>query len=102
MGGAPPSVGGVVGKEECKGRAGDLGVRGLPCCFSSLAPSPWPVSARQKSGEGGIRTLETGITRLRDFQSRSFDHSDTSPIFFPLPGSGALASLRSLGWGRTV
>lgn len=31
-----------------------------------------------ESGEGGIRTLET-VARLRDFQSRSFGHSDTSP-----------------------
>ena len=30
------------------------------------------------SGEGGIRTPET-VARLRDFQSRSFSHSDTSP-----------------------
>src|SRR3954453_13659325 len=31
------------------------------------------------SGEGGIRTLEAGKTRPRDFQSRSLSHSDTSP-----------------------
>lgn len=30
------------------------------------------------SGAGGIRTHET-VTRLRDFQSRSFSHSDTAP-----------------------
>src|SRR5262245_9555885 len=39
----------------------------------------WRVFASEgKSGEGGIRTLET-VARLRDFQSRSFSHSDTSP-----------------------
>ena len=32
-----------------------------------------------ESGEGGIRTLETGQPRPRDFQSRSLSHSDTSP-----------------------
>ena len=32
----------------------------------------------QSSGERGIRTLET-VTRLRDFQSRSFGRSDISP-----------------------
>jgi site-specific DNA recombinase len=32
----------------------------------------------KESGEGGIRTLET-VARLRDFQSRSFSRSDTSP-----------------------
>ena len=31
------------------------------------------------SGEGGIRTLEAGIARPRDFQSRSLSRSDTSP-----------------------
>src|SRR5438270_3815449 len=30
-------------------------------------------------GEGGIRTLEAGQPRPRDFQSRSLSHSDTSP-----------------------
>ncbi len=32
----------------------------------------------KESGEEGIRTLET-VARLRDFQSRSFSRSDTSP-----------------------
>ena len=30
-------------------------------------------------GEGGIRTRETGISRLHTFQACSFNHSDTSP-----------------------
>ena len=33
----------------------------------------------RESGEGGIRTLEAGCPRPRDFQSRSLSHSDTSP-----------------------
>ena len=35
--------------------------------------------AAASDGEGGIRTLETGQPRPRDFQSRSLSHSDTSP-----------------------
>ena len=30
-------------------------------------------------GERGIRTLETGFSRLHTFQACSFDRSDTSP-----------------------
>ena len=46
-------------------------------------------------GEGGIRTRETGISRLHTFQACSFNHSDTSPqlelstpggIVRPIPG----------------
>ncbi len=38
-----------------------------------------PVSAEIKNGgEGGIRTLGS-LSTTRDFQSRTFDHSATSP-----------------------
>ena len=33
-----------------------------------------------QSGEGGIRTLERGQPPLRDFQSRPFNRSGTSPV----------------------
>jgi hypothetical protein len=42
-------------------------------------PRPGTLSLCLESGEGGIRTLEAGITRPRDFQSRSLSRSDTSP-----------------------
>ena len=38
------------------------------------------------SGEGGIRTHGT-VSRTRDFQSRSFSHSDTSPEVFVIRSS---------------
>src|SRR3954453_6320112 len=42
-------------------------------------PSPGHECSPASSGEGGIRTLEAGQPRPRDFQSRSLSHSDTSP-----------------------
>jgi hypothetical protein len=51
------------------------------CCFRK-------AQACLRSGEGGIRTLEAGITRPRDFQSRSLSRSDTSP--------GTVASLATV------
>ena len=38
----------------------------------------WDVIEYMCGGEGGIRTLGT-VTRSRDFQSRTFGHSVTSP-----------------------
>src|SRR5437868_13639365 len=34
----------------------------------------------ENGGEGGIRTLGS-LSTTRDFQSRTFDHSATSPVF---------------------
>jgi polysaccharide deacetylase family protein (PEP-CTERM system associated) len=45
-------------------------------------------SPRESGGEGGIRTPERGQPPLRDFQSRPFNHSGTSP------GSPSLAGRR--------
>ena len=50
----------------------------------------WRCGQRHRaltSGEGGIRTPET-VTRLRDFQSRSFSLSDTSPCLIAGGGEG--------------
>jgi hypothetical protein len=43
-------------------------------CPSAAAPVRIPGSPaiEKHGGEGGIRTLEAGISHLRDFQSRSF------------------------------
>jgi PilZ domain len=38
-----------------------------------------PVRHKDRDGEGGIRTLERGQPPLRDFQSRPFNRSGTSP-----------------------
>ena len=38
----------------------------------------WDVKKYRYGGEGGIRTLGT-VARTRDFQSRTFGHSVTSP-----------------------
>ena len=38
------------------------------------------MTACSEGGEGGIRTLGT-IAGTHDFQSCSFDHSDTSPLY---------------------
>lgn len=34
---------------------------------------------KEDGGVGGIRTHDPAQHRVRDFQSRSFDHSDTTP-----------------------
>ena len=42
----------------------------------------WPGGQRRLSktgGERGIRTLDTGISRIHTFQACSFNHSDISP-----------------------
>jgi hypothetical protein len=44
---------------------------------------------RKSGGERGIRTLDTGISRIHTFQACSFNHSDISParIGNPIPGA---------------
>ncbi len=39
----------------------------------------------ETGGEGGIRTRDTGISRIHTFQACSFNHSDTSPHDFFVP-----------------
>jgi hypothetical protein len=41
---------------------------------------PLSASERSRNGEGGIRTPERGRPPLRDFQSRPFNRSGTSPV----------------------
>jgi site-specific DNA recombinase len=55
-------------------------LRGATLCPTMRKPFDVLVEGLflKESGEGGIRTLET-VARLRDFQSRSFSRSDTSP-----------------------
>src|SRR5690606_9445620 len=36
-------------------------------------------------GERGIRTLDTGLSRIHTFQACSFNHSDTSPYSLTFP-----------------
>ncbi len=43
-------------------------------------------------GEAGIRTLDT-LTGILDFESSSFDHSDTSPSTFFFPGKNTVLFL---------
>src|SRR3954468_19213431 len=55
-----------------------------PTVQPNASAHPPPTEPRPRmlacfSGEGGIRTLEAGQPRPRDFQSRSLSHSDTSP-----------------------
>gem|GEM_PF-6030715 len=41
-------------------------------------------------GEGGIRTLDTGSTRILAFQASPFSHSGTSPVkMAPMPAGRA-------------
>ncbi len=37
------------------------------------------AACSETGGEGGIRTRDTGISRIHTFQACSFNHSDTSP-----------------------
>ena len=59
----------------------------------------WPVSIKT-GGERGIRTLDTGISRIHTFQACSFNHSDISPhakTILPVEGrqrSGRIAVSR--------
>ena len=53
----------------------------------SLVPMFAPMRDRrafETGGEGGIRTRDTGISRIHTFQACSFNHSDTSPHAKPL------------------
>ncbi len=43
-----------------------------------ITESKWDCVGRKNGGEGGIRTREK-LAPLRDFQSRPFVHSGTSP-----------------------
>ncbi len=75
------------------------------CSTSSSSRSPRRAERRPRrvrsrtrraDGTGGrIRTLEPGQPRLRDFQSRSFGHSDTTPA-----APGSLAGGLRCGAGR--
>ena len=59
---------------------------------SGSNPSPYRKHFKKRGGEGGIRTLEAGISRLRDFQSRSFGqlgHLSVRTIFAPFRGQCA-------------
>ena len=53
------------------------GYRVMRCTWSQIVNQPGEVAKTvsccwaSENGEGGIRTLEAGITRPRDFQSRS-------------------------------
>jgi hypothetical protein len=63
-------------------------------------PARWRTGVCS-SGEGGIRTPET-VSRLRDFQSRSFSLSDTSPANLPRrPKPGRRLKGESLGVAKS-
>src|SRR5574337_290854 len=53
-------------------------------CFVA-APASGCRIYRETGGEGGIRTRDTGISRIHTFQACSFNHSDTSPSWCSLP-----------------
>src|SRR5690606_5072192 len=81
---------------------GELGVPGN-LAFSPAtkcnSPSRRSGSSCQRNGAGGIRTHGT-VTRTRDFQSRSFGHSDTAPKPAAI-GRGERTQYRN-GLGKTV
>ena len=52
--------------------------------FQLLRQIPFRRVAQSTGGEGGIRTRDTGISRIHTFQACSFNHSDTSPHAKPL------------------
>jgi|HubBroStandDraft_2_1064218.scaffolds.fasta_scaffold222193_2 hypothetical protein len=54
---------------------------------------------KDEDGEGGIRTLERGQPPLRDFQSRPFNRSGTSPVMCAsMCSQWAAASIRLRHW----
>jgi hypothetical protein len=61
----------------------------------SLPPPPdpllqigiWRRGIALDGGAGGIRTHDPAQHRIRDFQSRSFDHSDTAPCVKIMAGA---------------
>ena len=64
------------------------GLAGLTACrrggltedtMKAFDQRPGTHRSRRIGGEGGIRTLDTGISRIHTFQACSFNHSDTSP-----------------------
>ncbi len=65
---------------EEKAKLGEADTRLAPS-RKGLAPGKKSASGKGAGGVGGIRTHEPAQHRLRDFQSRSFDHSDTTPLF---------------------
>src|SRR6185312_9699006 len=64
--------------------------------LESPARQPKPSRLSTTGGEGGIRTRDTGISRIHTFQACSFNHSDTSPHAEPLshhPAPGGMVRL---------